>query len=178
MERRHMPLERGARAEGDDRHLVLCTKLDDLRHLRRRLGEDHGIWRRRRVVALVLAVLLPHRRRRRYPLTETLAQPTDYIARLIGPPRQGLDHCFLLHMKSARNSRFRIFPLAFRGSGSSRKTMRTGTLKAARRAATWRRSDASSTAAPGFTCTTAATSSPSTRRGMPMTAASMIAAWL
>src|SRR5579864_932968 len=29
--------------------------------------------------------------------------------------------------------------------------MRTGTLKAARRAATWRRSAASSTAAPGFT---------------------------
>ena len=62
--------------------------------------------------------------------------------RLVGPRRHdGSSSCF--------RSRFRILPAGLRGSGSGRNQMRTGTLNAASRSATWACSSASVTSMPG-----------------------------
>ena len=50
---------------------------------------------------------------------------------------------------SSLSSRLRILPSGLRGSGSSRNQIRTGTLNAARRSATWARSSSSVTVVPG-----------------------------
>jgi hypothetical protein len=54
-------------------------------------------------------------------------------------------------VSSSFSCRFRIFPLGLRGRGSRRISMRTGTLKAARRSATCSRSVCSVIRAPGRT---------------------------
>src|SRR5256885_13907216 len=73
---------------------------------------------------------------------------------------------------SPRKRFLSTLPAGFRGSGSSRSSTYSGTLKLARRAEQWVRSSSSVAVDPGFSCTTALTSSPSTLCGTPTTAAS------
>ena len=79
VERRHMALQRGTGAEGNDRHLVLGAGLDDLLHLFRRMRVDHGVRRHHRVVVLALAVLLAHGLGGREAVAEALLQDCDGV---------------------------------------------------------------------------------------------------
>src|SRR4029453_12269340 len=76
-------------------------------------------------------------------------------------------------LSSPRRRFLSTLPAGLRGKGSSRSSTYSGTLKLARRDAQCPRSSSTVALEPGFSCTTALTSSPSTLWGTPTTAASM-----
>ena len=73
-----MAFERGAGAEGDDRHAMLGADPHDLLHLLGRLGEDHGVGRLRRDVGGGVRVLLADRLAGLEALAETLLQDAEH----------------------------------------------------------------------------------------------------
>ena len=73
-QRRDVPLQRGPRAEGDHRRLMLGAKRDDRRDFLGGLREGDRIRRMRGVVGFVLPVTGADRCRGREPITKELAQ--------------------------------------------------------------------------------------------------------
>ena len=79
-----MAFQGGAGAEGDHRALRGGADLDDLGDLLGGLGEGDRVGRVRRVVGLVRAVLLAHRRRGGQARAEQLGQGGDRLGPGIG----------------------------------------------------------------------------------------------
>ena len=72
-----LALQRGSRAEGDHRHMVLGADAHHLLHVVGGAGKDHRVRRLVRNIGRGVGVLLAHRRCRRKTLAETLLEDAD-----------------------------------------------------------------------------------------------------